>query len=180
MNEIILTPLKRWGLLYLYIMKLLRSLESILFESRRIKLSSFKDEDGDLFNVIATIHTQDGVNKNSVSATRVDIDLVNDVIDEYQDIFSQVTKSIEYDINKHSIFVRDSGNGFDFIINPEYVNGKYNLLITTSMNHPEKLNVKPENKLVIFTSNGDTIIKEQFNLENFTKIVKGGIIIYIM
>jgi hypothetical protein len=82
--------------------------------------------------------------------------------------------------NKKSIFVRDSGNGFDFIINPEYVNGKYNLMITTSMNHPEKLNVKPENKFVIFTSAGDTIIKEQIEFKNFTKIVKGDIIIYIM
>ena len=167
-------------MLYLYNMKLLRVLESILFESKRIKLSSFRDDDGDVFNVIATIHTQDGVNKSSVSATRVDIDLINDVIDEYQDIFSQLTKSIEEDINKESIFVRDSGNRFDFIINPEYVNGKYNLMITTSMNHPEKLNVKPENKFVIFTSGGDTIIKEQIDFNNFTKIVRGDIIIYII
>jgi hypothetical protein len=161
-------------------MKLLTILKTILSESRRIKLSSFRDDDRDLFNVIATIHTQDSINKSSVSATRVDIDLINDVINEYQDIFSQLTKSIENDINKKSIFVRDSGNGFDFIINPEYVNGKYNLMITTSMNHPEKLNVKPENKFVIFTSAGDTIIKEQIEFKNFTKIVKGDIIIYIM
>jgi hypothetical protein len=161
-------------------MKLLTILKTILSESRRIKLSSFRDDDRDLFNVIATIHTQDSINKSSVSATRVDIDLINDVINEYQDIFSQITKSIENDINKKSIFVRDSGNGFDFIINPEYVNGKYNLMITTSMNHPEKLNVKPENKFVIFTSAGDTIIKEQIEFKNFTKIVKGDIIIYIM
>jgi hypothetical protein len=161
-------------------MKLLTILKTILSESRRIKLSSFRDDDRDLFNVIATIHTQDSINKSSVSATRVDIDLINDVINEYQDIFSQLTKSIENDINKKSIFVRDSGNGFDFIINPEYVNGKYNLMITTSMNHPEKLNVKPENKFVIFTSAGDTIIKEQIEFKNFTKIERGDIIIYII
>jgi hypothetical protein len=161
-------------------MKLLTILKTILSESRRIKLSSFRDDDRDLFNVIATIHTQDSINKSSVSATRVDIDLINDVINEYQDIFSQITKSIENDINKKSIFVRDSGNGFDFIINPEYVNGKYNLMITTSMNHPEKLNVKPENKFVIFTSAGDTIIKEQIEFKNFTKIERGDIIIYIL
>ena len=161
-------------------MKLLTILKTILSESRRIKLSSFRDDDRDLFNVIATIHTQDSINKSSVSATRVDIDLINDVINEYQDIFSQITKSIENDINKKSIFVRDSGNGFDFIINPEYVNGKYNLMITTSMNHPEKLNVKPENKFVIFTSAGDTIIKEQIEFKNFTKIERGDIIIYII
>jgi len=161
-------------------MKLLTILKTILSESRRIKLSSFRDDDRDLFNVIATIHTQDSINKSSVSATRVDIDLINDVINEYQDIFSQLTKSIENDINKKSIFVRDSGNGFDFIINPEYVNGKYNLMITTSMNHPEKLNVKPENKFVIFTSAGDTIIKEQIEFKNFTKIERGDIIIYIL
>jgi hypothetical protein len=48
------------------------------------------------------------------------------------------------------------------------------------MNHPEKLNVKPENKFVIFTSGGDTIIKEQIDFNNFTKIVRGDIIIYII
>ena len=61
-------------------MKLLTILKTILSESRRIKLSSFRDDDRDLFNVIATIHTQDSINKSSVSATRVDIDLINDVI----------------------------------------------------------------------------------------------------
>ncbi len=179
MNEIILTPLKRWGFLYLYNMKLLKILESILFESRRIKLGSFKDDEGDIFNIIATIHTQGGVNQNYRSS-RADIDSINDVINEYQDVFSQVTKSIEYDIKKDSIFVRDNGNGFDFIITPEYVNGRYNLLITTSINHPEKLNVKKQNTLVIFTSDGDTVIKEQIDSNNFTKIIRGDIIIYII
>lgn len=164
---------------YLYNMKLLKVLESILLESRRIKLDSFKDDDGDIFNVIATIHSQEGVNQN-FRTSRANIDSIGEVIDEYQDIFSKVTKLIEYNINKDSIFVRDTANGFDFIVYPKYVNGKYELSIATSINHPEKLRVKKENTLIILTTDGDAIIKEQLENNNFTKIVRGNIIIYII
>ena len=160
-------------------MELIKVLKSIVLESRRIKLGSFTDDDGDIFNIIATIHSQLNVNKYSKSATRVDVDSISDVIIEFKDIFSKVSNSIEQDINKESIFVRDYTNRFDFILNPTYKNGKYQLFITTSMNHPEMLNVKPENVLIILKNDGDVIIKEQLELNNFTKIIKGNIIIYI-
>jgi hypothetical protein len=179
-NEIILTPLKRWGFLYLYNMKLLKVLESLILESRRIKLGSFEDDEGDIFNVIATIHSQENVNKNSVSATRVDSDSIGDVVLEYQDEISKISKSIEGDLKKDSIFVRDFTNRFDFILYPTYKNGKYELLIATSMNHPENLKVKPKNTLMIITNSGDTVIKEQLESNNFTKITRGDIIIYIL
>ena len=77
--------------------------------------------------------------------------------------------------------MRDTANGFDFIVYPKYVNGKYELSIATSINHPEKLRVKKENTLIILTTDGDAIIKEQLeNNNNFTKIVRGNIIIYII
>jgi hypothetical protein len=160
-------------------MELIKVLKSIVLESRRIKLGSFTDDDGDIFNIIATIHSQLNVNKYSKSATRVDVDSISDVIIEFKDIFSKVSKSIEQDINKESIFVRDYTNRFDFILNPTYKNGKYQLFITTSMNHPEMLNVKRENVLIILKNDGDVIIKEQLELNNFTKIIRGDIIIYI-
>ena len=160
-------------------MELIKVLKSIVLESRRIKLGSFTDDDGDIFNIIATIHSQLNVNKYSKSTTRVDVDSISDVIIEFKDIFSKVSKSIEQDINKESIFVRDYTNRFDFILNPTYKNGKYQLFITTSMNHPEMLNVKPENVLIILKNDGDVIIKEQLELNNFTKIIRGNIIIYI-
>jgi hypothetical protein len=160
-------------------MELIKVLKSIVLESRRIKLGSFTDDDGDIFNIIATIHSQLNVNKYSKSATRVDVDSISDVIIEFKDIFSKVSNSIEQDINKESIFVRDYTNRFDFILNPTYKNGKYQLFITTSMNHPEMLNVKPENVLIILKNDGDVIIKEQLELNNFTKIIRGNIIIYI-
>ena len=87
-------------------MKLLRVLESILIESRRIKLDSFKDDDGDIFNVIATIHSQEGVNQN-FRTSRADIDSIGEVIDEYQDIFSKVTSKLinrKFNMNKMSSF----------------------------------------------------------------------------
>ena len=160
-------------------MDLIKELKSIVLESRRIKLGSFTDDDGDIFNIIATKNSQLNVNKYSKSATRVDVDSISDVIIEFKDIFSKVSKSIEQDINKESIFVRDYTNRFDFILNPTYKNGKYQLFITTSMNHPEMLNVKRENVLIILKNDGDVIIKEQLELNNFTKIIRGDIIIYI-
>ena len=43
-----------------------------------------------------------------------------------------------------------------------------------------ELNIKPVNKVLYITNSGDTIIKEQFNNINFTKIVRGDIIIYLI
>jgi hypothetical protein len=158
-------------------MKLLSVLGSLIVEDR-VTLGSFEKE-GDVFNVIATDHTQIANNPVSLKS-RPDFEDLGDVVFEFDDIISDVAKDIIVNRKKDSIFVRDNWNGFDFIIYPHYDDGEYKLNIATAIKHPLKLNIKNQNTLIIITKEGDTIIKEQFNLENFTKIVKGDIIIYII
>lgn len=159
-------------------MKLLSTLKTILLE-KRIILGSFVDDDGETFNVVATDHSQIA-NTPSSRLSRPDFNEVSDVVFEYQDVISSVSKSIMEDIDKSSILIRDNWNGFDFIIYPDFEGGEYQLNIATSIKHPKKLQYKSVNKLIIITRDGDAIIKEQLNNIHFTKIIKGNIIIYII
>ncbi len=142
----------------------------------RVTLGSF-ESGGDVFNVVATDHTQIA-NTPISSKSRPDFEDLGNIVFEFDDIISNVAKDVIVNHKKNSIFVRDNWNGFDFIIYPHFDNGEYKLNIATSIKHPQKLNIKNQNTLVIITNNGDTIIKENFNLNNFTKIIKGDIIIY--
>jgi hypothetical protein len=159
-------------------MKLLPTLKYVLLE-QRVNTGSFVDNDGETFNVVATIHTQLANNPSSLSS-RPDFGDVSDVVFEYQDIISSVSKSVMDDINKTSVLIRDNWNGFDFVIYPEFKNGEYHLNIATAIKHPKKLKHKSENKLVIITKDGDSILKEQIENISFTKIIKSDIIIYII
>jgi hypothetical protein len=156
-------------------MKLLLVLKSLIVEDR-VTLGSF-ESGGDVFNVVATDHTQIA-NTPISSKSRPDFEDLGNIVFEFDDIISNVAKDVIVNHKKNSIFVRDNWNGFDFIIYPHFDNGEYKLNIATSIKHPQKLNIKNQNTLVIITNNGDTIIKENFNLNNFTKIIKGDIIIY--
>jgi hypothetical protein len=167
-----------WGVFIFIYMKLLSTLKTILLE-KRIPLGSFIDDDGETFNVIATDHSQIA-NTPSSRLSRPDFNEVSDVVFEYQDIISSVSKSIMEDIDKTSILIRDNWNGFDFILYPDFVDGEYQLNIVTSIKHPKKLQNKSVNKLIIITKDGDSIVKEQINNNHFTKIVKDDIIIYII
>jgi hypothetical protein len=165
------------GFLYLYNMKLLSVLGSLIVEDR-VTLGSFEN-DGDLFNVVATDHTQIANNPISLKS-RPDFEDLGDVVFEFDDIISDVAKDVIVNRKKDSIFVRDNWNGFDFIIYPHYDDGEYKLNIATAIKHPQKLNIKKQNTLVIITKEGDTIIKEHLDSNNFTKIKRGDIIIYII
>ena len=152
-------------------------LKSLINEGR-LTLGTFEEGD-DVFNVVATDHTQIANNPIS-SKSRPNFEDLGDIVFEFSDVIGGVTKDVIRNGNKDSIFVRDNWNGFDFIIYPHYDRGEYNLNIATSIKHPEKLKVKKQNTLVILTSDGDTVIKEQIDSNNFTKIKRGNIIIYII
>ena len=158
-------------------MKLLSVLRSLILEDR-ISLGSF-EQGGDVFNVVATDHTQIANNPISLKSRPYFEDL-GEVVFEFNDIIGDVAKDVIGNRKKDSIFVRDNWNGFDFIIYPHYDDGEYKLNIVTAIKHPQKLNVKDQNTLFIITKEGDTIIKEDLDFWNFTKIVKGDIIIYIV
>jgi hypothetical protein len=159
-------------------MKLLPTLKYALLE-QRVNTGSFVDNDGEIFNVVATVHTQLANNSSSL-LSRPNFGDVSDVVFEYQDIISSVAKSVIDDINKTSILIRDNWNGFDFIIYPDFEDGEYQLNIATSIKHPKKLQHKSVNKLIIITKDGDSILKEQIENISFTKIIKNDIIIYII
>jgi len=160
-------------------MQLLSVLKNILIEQgNREDLGDFIDEDGDTFNVIATIHSQETTTPNTKSG-RVDVNTIGDVIFEFSDVFSELAKSILKDPNKTSILVRDYLNRFDFIVAPHMnKDGTYGLNIITSILYPKKLSYKPENRLIIIKNDGDLVVEEFVNLQLFTKIQKENIIIY--
>jgi hypothetical protein len=158
-------------------MNLLQILNSLIVEDR-IRMGSFTDGN-EKFNVNATDHTQIANTLNS-SKARPDFEDLANVVFEFNDVIADVSKSIISNPFKDSILVRDNWNGFDFIIYPHNDEDGINLNIATSIKHPEKLNFKKQNKLVIITSDGDTIIKEELENNNFTKVIKGNTIIYII
>ena len=127
------------GFLYLYNMKLLSVLRSLIVEDR-ITLGSFKNG-SDVFNVVATDHTQIANNPISLKS-RPNFEDLGNIVFEFDDIISNVAKDIIVNRNKDSIFVRDNWNGFDFIIYPHYDDGEYKLNIATAIKHPQKLNIK--------------------------------------
>jgi hypothetical protein len=152
-------------------------LKSLINEGR-LTLGTFEEGD-DVFNVVATDHTQIANNPIS-SKSRPNFEDLGNIVFEFSDVIGVVTKDVIRNGKKDSIFVRDNWNGFDFIIYPHYDRGEYNLNIATSIKHPEKLKVKKQNTLLILTSDGDTVIKEQIESNNFTKIKRVNIIIYII
>lgn len=160
-------------------MQLLKILKNILTEQEnREDLGDFIDEDGDTFNVVATIHSQESTSPNTKSG-RVDVNTIGDVIFEFSDVFSELAKSILNDPNKTSILVRDYLNRFDFIVAPDVnYDGTYSLNIITSILYPKKLSYKPKNRLIIIKNDGDLVVEEFVNLKLFTKVQKGNIIIY--
>jgi hypothetical protein len=160
-------------------MKLINVLKSIILEqNERVMLGEFIDKDGDEFEVTATIHSQVST-KQTTKSGRIDVETIGDVIIEFSDIFSEVSKSILNDPKKTTILVRDYLNRFDFIVAPhKNRSGNYSLNIVTSIPYPKKLSYKPENRLIIIKNDGDLIVEEFINLNSLTKQIKGDIIIY--
>jgi len=160
-------------------MKLITILKSVILEqNERVMLGEFIDEDGDKFEVTATIHSQVST-KQTTKSGRIDVETIGDVIIEFSDIFSEVSKSIFKDPKKTTILVKDNLNRFNFIVAPhKNINGNYSLNIVTSIPYPKRLSYKPENRLIIIKNDGDLIVEEFINLKSLTKQIKGDIIIY--
>lgn len=59
-------------------------------------------------------------------------------------------------------------------------NGNLFLTINKSIGHPKSLPSDQNNKTIIITKSSEKVIRENFKFNNFTKIIKGDIIIYII
>ena len=118
----------------------------------------------------------------SGSVIRVDTDEILDSMSDIYDIIVKYSiKILETCNRKCSIVVRDYRLGFDYQIFISY-NRKNTLKITinTSIRHPKKLkNDTFKSPEIILQRDGDIVLKEDEEPINFTKIVKGDIIIYI-
>lgn len=123
----------------------------------------------------------------SVNSSKYGRKSVEDIKDSMVDILDVIVLNSLEILDKpskikgkdHSILVKDYMLGMDyhFWVNTSR-DGDIYLTINTSIGHPKKLPDNQNDKKIIITKSGDTVIKESINLNVFTKIVKGNIIIY--
>ena len=158
-------------------MKLLDKLKEIIYESKDTYYGSF-NHDGVNFKIYGSEHSHETTSISAESG-RYNVEELSQVIKDFSDLYGELSFDIIKDPKKTSILTFDNLLNVNFVT---YVNPKgkksINLRIHTSLKDKRKLNIKPENKVLIITKNGDTLIRENINLDLFTKIVKGSIIIY--
>ncbi len=165
------------GFLYLYNMKLLDVLKELIIESYDTYYGGFTHDNKE-FKIYGSEHSQEAT-KTSAESGRYDVDELVQVIMDFKDIYGDLAVDVIKDREKNSILTFDNLLNVNFLT---YVNKKgknvIDLKIHTSLKNRRKLNIKPQNKVLVITKSGDTIIKEQIDTNNFTKIVRGDIIIY--
>ncbi len=169
------------GFYIYYNMKLLSLIKTLISEAKT--LIDTHDVNGQDVNIYYNDHSNLAQNFSKygrhpieeIKNSMVDIlDVIVDVCNEMLDLPSKVVGK------DHSILVKDYMIGVDYHF---WVNrnsrGKLFLIINTSIRQSGgKLPYDKNDKKIIITKNGDTIIKENFNINQFTKIIKGDIIIY--
>lgn len=162
-------------------MKLLYTLKNLILEARELLGNyDFDDQDVDIL-----YNTHSGLGVGTSTYGRQPIELVKTSMVDFLDVIVPTSLGIlnkpsKVTGNDHSILVKDYMNGFDyhFWVNKSK-NGKLFLTINTSIGHPKFLPNKQNDKTIIISNSGDTVIREQFEGNDFTKIVRGDIIIYI-
>lgn len=160
-------------------MKLLNVLKKIICESKDTYYGSFFYKDKE-FKIYGTTHSHE-TTSNSAESGRYDVGELYQTIIDFDDVYGKLSMDILSDNTKNSILTFDNLLGVNFVTYVNYGSKDVvNLRIHTSLKNRRKLNIKPVNKVLYITNSGDTIIKEQFNNINFTKIVRGDIIIYLI
>jgi hypothetical protein len=162
-------------------MKLLSVLKNLILEAREL-LGNY-DFDGQDVDLLYNTHSGIGVSTSIYGRQPIElvqtsmVDFLDVIVPTSLDILNKPSRSTGKD---HSILVKDYMNGMDyhFWVN-KIKNDKLFLTINTSIGHPKFLPNKQNDATIIITKSGDTIIREQFENNNFTKIVRGDIIIYI-
>lgn len=104
------------------------------------------------------------------------VDILDVIVSNSLDILDKPSKVLGKD---HSILVKNYMLGMDYHFwVTSSSNGDIFLTINTSISHPKKLPDNQNDKKIIITREGDTIIKESIDLNVFTKLQRGNIIIY--
>jgi len=163
-------------------MKLLSFFKNIIVEAR--ELISQYDFEGQEVNLLYNTHSNIGISSSAYGRQPIEsvetsiVDFLDVIVPTSLEILNKPSKVVGKD---HSILVKDYMNGFDyhFWVNKSK-NDKLFLTINTSIGHPRSLPNKQNDKTIIITNIGETFIREQFENINFTKIIRGDIIIYII
>jgi hypothetical protein len=163
-------------------MKLIESLKIILSEGKQL-IDKF-DVGGKKVNILYNDHSNLAVSSSKYGRQSIDdiyssmVDILDIIVDASDDILQEPTKTNNKD---HSILVKDYMIGVDyhFWVEESKKNDLF-LTINTSISHPRSLPKESNDKKIIITKTGDTIIKEHLDSNNFTKIKRGDIIIYII
>ena len=158
-------------------MKLLNKLTELIYESQDTYYGSF-NHDGVKFKIYGSEHSHE-TTSSSAESGRYNVEDLSQIIKDFSDLYGELSLDVVNDPKKTSILTFDNLLKVNFVtfVNPRG-NKNINLRIHTSLKDKRKLNIKPENKVLIITKEGDTIIRESINMDVFTKIVRGDIIIY--
>lgn len=163
-------------------MKLLSVLKNLINEAKEL-LAKYQVDSS---NVDILYNDHSNLSVNSSKYGRQSVEDIKDSMVEILDIIVPIsldilTKPSKIEGKDHSILIKDNMIGMDyhFWVNLAR-NGNIALTINTSIGHPRFLPNNQNDKTIVITKLGDTLIKEQFEGNNFTKIVKGDIILYII
>lgn len=161
-------------------MQLLNIIKSLILEGK-VLIKRF-DLDGTNINIYFNTHSNIAQNSSSYGRQSID-DITNSMID-ILDIILSVSLDIlnhpsKIEGKQHSILVKDYMIGVDyhFWVDKSPKDDLY-LTINTSIAHPKNLPSKKNDKKIIITRTGDTVIKESMDYLLFTKLVRNNIIIY--
>lgn len=161
-------------------MKLLSVVKNIILEKRHL-LDKY-EVDGINVDIFYNDHSNIGVTDSTYG--RHSLDGILTSMTEILDIITQVSNDMLVNtkrINKKdsSILVIDNLLKIDYHFwVSKSKSGNLFLTINTSIHHPKHLPKDKNDKTIIITKSGETIIREEYDLDNFTKITKGNIIIY--
>ena len=170
------------GFSYIYNnMKLLSTLKTLITESILVKKFRYGN------HPIEIVQTYESLRSSSNEGEFVRVS-PNEILDSMSDIYDVIIDQSHDVLNscthRCSLLIRDYRFGLDFdyqlFINYKKKNDTLKLTINTSIRHPKKLhNDKQKTREILITKNDNVIIREELDLNHFTKIVRGDIIIYI-
>lgn len=158
-------------------MKLLNLLKNLITEDIFIDEFEIDDQKIKLFQTYESLRSVSTSNKSG----RVGADEIMDSMSDIYDVIIEQSNNVLKNCFKNcSLLIRDFRLGFDYQLFIKKNNeDKLKITINTSIRHPLDLgNKKFKTREIIITSNEKVIIKENFNINEFTKIIKNNIIIY--
>jgi hypothetical protein len=158
-------------------MKLLNVLKKLITESIFIDEFEIDDQIIKLFQTYESLRAVSTSNKTGRVSSDEIMDSMSDIYDVIIDQSNIVLKNC---VKNCSLLIRDFRLGFDYQLFIKKDNeDKLKITINTSIRHPLDLrNKKFKTREITITSNENIRIKENFNINQFTKIIKGDIIIY--